>query len=133
MTIVQRKLHHSDEKILSGTFPVVPELDTPDCNIISNTFESCTFSLSIKTTLLPGYPKNVIVRRKLPRDESKNRLETLAALQNLAHSQLNDAVPLVLDAVTTTSAGAQEINYIVTELFMETPWRRVWKDTDQNN
>ncbi|KAJ5819333.1 hypothetical protein N7474_004924 [Penicillium riverlandense] len=116
--------------ILSGIFPGVIGLKPTSCKIISNTFDTCTFSIQFETVPLPDYPKDLIVRL----ETSRSRLAILATLQRLARSQLNDLVPSVLDVGTTMTAAAKEIEYLVTPYFTGTiSLEDVWNTLDQTH
>lgn len=130
MASVERQDLVPDEKILSEIFPGVIGLKPTSCNIISNTFDTCTFSIQLETVQLPDYPKDLIVRL----ETSRSHLATLATLQRLARSQLNDFVPSVLHVGTTTTATAKQVDYLVTAHITGTsPLDDVWDTLDQTH
>lgn len=74
------------------------------------------------------YSKDLIFRL----ETAGSYLTTLATLQRLARSQLDDLVPSVLQAGTTTTAVAKQVDYIVTAYLMgTTPLEDIWDDLDQ--
>lgn len=119
-----------DEKILSEIFPGVIGLEPTSCNIISNTFDTCTFGIQLETVPLPDYPKDLIVRLEI----SRSHLAALATLQRLARSQLNDIVPSVLHVGTATTAAAKQVGYLVTAYLTGTiPLDDAWDTLDQTH
>ncbi|KAJ5405177.1 hypothetical protein N7465_006461 [Penicillium sp. CMV-2018d] len=119
-----------DEKILSDIFPGVVGLKPSSCNIISNTFDICTFSVQVEVILLP-----VIVRLETEKSEaSKSRLATVAALNSLGHLQLNDIVPSIQQIGTATTIDAKKVNYLVTEYLTGTVLLEdIWNTLDETN
>jgi hypothetical protein len=119
-----------DERILSDIFPGVVGLKPSSCNIISNTFDICTFSVQVEAVLLP-----VIVRLETEKSEtSKSRLATVAALHSLGHFQLNEIVPSIQQVGTATTIDAKKVNYLVTEYLTGTvPLEDIWNTLDETN
>ena len=119
-----------DESILSDIFPGVVDLKPSSCNIISNTFDTCTFSVQVEVVLLP-----VIVRLETEKSEiSKSRLATVAALTSLGRLQLNDIVPSIQQIGTATTIDAKKINYLVTEYLTGTILLEdIWNTLDETN
>lgn len=119
-----------DEKILSDIFPGVVGLKPSSCNIISNTFDICTFSVQVEVILLP-----VIVRLETEKSEaSKSRLATVAALNSLGHLQLNDIVPSIQQIGTATTINAKKVNYLVTEYLTGTVLLEdIWNTLEETN
>lgn len=99
-----------DKKILSVIFSGGPDVTLASCNILSNTFDTCTFSIHLDVAPLPNYPKDLIVRI----ETSGGRLATFASSQRLGHAQLLDLVPLVLDVGNTLTADRKPVEYSVT-------------------
>lgn len=117
-----------DEKILSDIFPSVIGLKRTSCNIISNTFDTCSLCLCLETLSLSDYPKNLFVRL----ETSERSLATLAALQRLTRSALGGLVPQVLHVGFPTTAAGKEVNYLVTEYLAGTiPIEDVWDTLDE--
>ncbi|KAK3324799.1 hypothetical protein B0T19DRAFT_429466 [Cercophora scortea] len=111
MASVEQRDLVPDEKILSAIFPGATDIKlTSCCNIISNTFDTCTFSIHLEIAPLSGYPKDLLVRL----ETSGSRLATVAALQRLGHAQLPNLIPSVLDVGTTTTADGTPVEYSVT-------------------
>lgn len=104
-----------DEKILSAIFPGA-DVTLASCNILSNTFDTCTFSVHLDVTPLPNCPKDTLVRL----ETAAGRLASVASLQQLAHAQLPHLVPLVLDVGNTTTADGKAVEYSVTAYYMGT-------------
>ncbi len=119
-----------DERILSDIFPGVVGLKPSSCNIISNTFVICTFSVQVEVILVP-----VIVRLETEKSEtSKSRLATVAALNSLGHLQLNDIVPSIQQIGTATTIDAKKVNYLVTEYLTGTVLLEdIWNTLDETN
>ncbi|KAJ5351933.1 hypothetical protein N7452_000907 [Penicillium brevicompactum] len=119
-----------DESILSDIFPGVVGLKPSSCNVISHTFDTCTFSVQVEVILLP-----VIVRLETEKSEtSKSRLATVAALTSLGHLQLGDIVPSIQQIGTTTTIDAKKINYLVTEYLTGTILLEdIWNTLDETN
>jgi hypothetical protein len=116
-----------DEKILSDIFPGVVGLKPSSCNIISNTFDICTFSVLAEVIL-------VIVRLETEKSEtSKSRLATVAALSRLGYLQLNDIVPSIQQIGTATTIDTK-VNYLVTEYLTGTVLLEdIWNTLDETN
>lgn len=104
-----------DEKILSTIFSGA-DATLASCNIFSNTFDTCTFSVHLDVAPLSNYAKDTLVRLEI----SAGRLASVAALQQLAHAQLPDLVPLVLDVGNTTTADGTPVEYSVMAYCMGT-------------
>lgn len=98
-----------DEKILSAIFPGA-DATLASCNILSNRFDTCTFSVHLDVAPLPNCPKDTLVRL----ETAAGRLASVASLQQVAHAQLPHLVPLVLDVGTTTTADGKAVEYSVT-------------------
>lgn len=73
-----------DEMILSAIFSGAPDVRLASCNILSNTFDTCTFSVHLDVAPLLNYPKDLLVLL----ETSGGRLATVASLQRLGHAQL---------------------------------------------
>ncbi|KAJ5243781.1 hypothetical protein N7489_003877 [Penicillium chrysogenum] len=116
-----------DEKILSDIFPGVVGLKPSSCNIISNTFDICTFSVLAEVIL-------VIVRLETEKSEtSKSRPATVAALSRLGYLQLNDIVPSIQQIGTATTIDTK-VNYLVTEYLTGTVLLEdIWNTLDETN
>ncbi|KAJ5930856.1 hypothetical protein N7466_006349 [Penicillium verhagenii] len=120
-----------DERILSEIFPGVVGLKLSSCNVLSNTFDICTFSVQAEDIPLP-----VIIRlEKESLDISKSRLATVAALHSLGRFQLKDIVPSIQQIGTATTLDAKKVNYLVTEyltgtILLEDIWNTL-NETDQ--
>ncbi|KAJ5096725.1 hypothetical protein N7456_007446 [Penicillium angulare] len=107
----EKQLLIPDERILSIIFPDVVGLEPSSCNIISNTFDTCTFIIQAGVILQP-----VIVRLERETSEaSKSRLATIAALHNLARYQLDDIVPSIQQIGIANNSNAERVHYQVTE------------------
>ncbi|KAF5590089.1 uncharacterized protein FSUBG_10927 [Fusarium subglutinans] len=95
------------------------------CNVILSNFTTCTFSIHLNTPAA-GSPEHVLVRL----ESSSDRFSTVAALQKLAHFQLPDLVPRVLDVGKTSTAQGQRLEYSVTEFIsnaitLEQEWDKI--------
>ncbi|WQF82662.1 Putative aminoglycoside phosphotransferase, protein kinase-like domain superfamily [Colletotrichum destructivum] len=112
-----------DEKTLGTIFSGV-DVKPADCNIISHTFDTCTFSIHPDTAALPGYPKDLLVRLEA---SSGRILHQIAAIQKLAQVQIPDLVPHVVVVGTTTTEDGRRVEYAVSEYFTGTiPLKEVW-------
>ncbi|CAG7938994.1 unnamed protein product [Penicillium salamii] len=128
MESVEEQVLVPDEKILSAIFPGI-DLKPSCCKVITNTFDSCTFSIQLEAAPLPNYPKDLIVRL----EKSGKSLAALATFQRLAKSQLNDLVPSVLHVGTTTTL-AEQVEYFVTPYITDTTTLEdVWDTLDETN
>lgn len=116
-----------DETILFEIFSVTIKLTS--CHIISNTFNTCTFSIH-DVTPLPDHP-NIIVRL----ETSQGRLAAIAAFQTLCHtSQLTDLVPPVLSVGTVTTTDKRQVEYSVSPYYTgTTSLEDVWDTLDDTN
>ncbi|KAL3599926.1 hypothetical protein FPOAC2_04154 [Fusarium poae] len=109
-----------DDSILSGIPMIknsITNLETAikeKCNVISNNFTTCTFSIHLDTPTA-GSPENVLVRL----ESSSEHFTTVAALQKLASVQLPELVPQVLDLGITYTAQGQRLEYSVTEFISD--------------
>ncbi|KAF4452087.1 Protein kinase-like domain [Fusarium austroafricanum] len=105
-----------DYSILSGIATIkdsVADLESTfkeKCHVIANNWTTCTFSLRLDTCP-PSYPEQVLIRV----ETSNDNFETVAGIQNLAHSILPGLVPCVLDVGTTTNAKGEKLAYSVIE------------------
>lgn len=119
-----------DEQILFEIFPDIVDLKPSSCNVITNTFDSCTFSIQLETALRPDYPKDLIIRL----EKSGKSLAALATFQRLAKSQLNDLIPAVLHIGTTTTLTAEKVEYFVTPYITDaTTLEDVWDTLNETN
>lgn len=119
-----------DQQILSDIFPDVPNI-TPDlCTVISNTFKTCTFRLSLATEPRPGFPRDLIIRL----ETSGRRLATVVELQQLAHHQIPHLVPATLIVGSATNANGRQVDYSITPFLVGTTvLEEVWEGLDQRN
>ncbi|KAK8121499.1 hypothetical protein PG999_005619 [Apiospora kogelbergensis] len=115
-----------DESVLSSIFPEVTGLGPTSYHIISNTRNTCTFSIHHKTKL--SYPKDILIRLET------SSLAQIAAIQSLAFAQLPDLVPPVLDVGTAISADGKKVSYYVTPYLSDTILLEdVWDTLDKAN
>lgn len=105
-----------DERILSTIFSGATDVTLANCSILSNAFDTCTFSIHLDVAPLSNYPKDLLVRL----ETSEGRLAIVASLQRLGHAQLPDLVPLVLDVGKTITADEKAVEYSVTAYCMGT-------------
>ncbi|KAJ5876004.1 uncharacterized protein N7529_001588 [Penicillium soppii] len=132
MASIANRLLFPDEKTLSGIFPHVIDFKPTICDVLANTFETCTFRIQLDSAPLPDYPKDLIIRF----ERSGRSLAALATFQRLVSSQLKDLVPSVLQVGTTmtATAKAEQVDYFVTPYFTETILlEEVWDALDQVN
>lgn len=121
-----------DQQILSGIFPNMPNITEDAYNVISNTFDTCTFRIRLETEPRPGCPKDLLIRI----EASGSRLAAVAAFQRLGHHQLANVVPATLDVGTTIDSNKRELQYSVTPYFdgsttLETVWRNLESDNQR--
>ncbi|KAL8303403.1 hypothetical protein RB600_007041 [Gaeumannomyces tritici] len=126
MPLVEQRDLVPDEKILSSIFSGAPGVTLTNCNIFSNTFDTCTFSIHLDVAPFSSYPKDFLVRL----ETSGSRLAVVASLQRLGYAQLPDLVPLVLDVGTTTTADGRQVEYSVSAyctgtITLEDIWDRI--------
>lgn len=112
-----------DENVISTIFSNVFDSKPAGYNIISNTYETCTFSTHFEVTPLQGCPdaKDFLVRLET------SPIAEAIALHRLAHSQLPGLTPAVITHGTTVDASGRDVNYCVTEFCVNTvPLEDVW-------
>ncbi|KAH8753034.1 hypothetical protein F5883DRAFT_470909, partial [Diaporthe sp. PMI_573] len=123
MASVEQRDLVPDEKILSAIFLGAPGVTLTSCNILSNTFDTCTFGIHLNVAPVSNYPKDLLVRL----ETSGGRLPIVASVQRLGHAQLPDLVPLVLDVGNTITADGKPVEYSVTPFCMGTiPLEDIW-------
>jgi hypothetical protein len=116
MASVEQRELVPDEKILSAIFSDAAGVTLKSCNILSNTFDTCTYSIHLDVAPVSSYPKDLLVRL----ETSGGRLAIVASVQRLGHAQLPDLVPLVLDVGNTITADGKPVEYSVTAFCMGT-------------
>ena len=119
-----------DQDILSSIFPDIKGIEVERCNVISNTFDTCTFSIKLDAEPRPGYPKHLLIRL----EASGGRLAFVAALQQTASSQLPRLVPSTLDVGNAMAKNGKQLEYSVTTFFDgTTTLDQVWNVLDFEN
>lgn len=98
-----------DQQILSSIFPDVINITENAYDVISNTFETCTFRIRFKTEPQPGFPKSLLIRL----EKSGSHLAAVTMFQRLGHLQLPDIVPLTLAVGTITNSSGRELEYSI--------------------
>lgn len=112
-----------DHGVLSG-IPMLKDVDASSCNVISNTFETCTFSVG-----LPGRAETALVRLEAPR---RRGLADVVALQRLARSSPTWSRPRGTLARRQPPTGGRWSKYSVTEFVAETSTlEQVWDMLDE--
>lgn len=116
-----------DQKILSGIFPDRKDLDPDSCNVISNNFGTCTFTIRLEVPPA-GYPEHLLVRLE---KTASFWLPAAAALQQLGHTQLPDIVLPTLGMGVTASEDGCQLGYTVMA-YLEgiATLEEVWDDLD---
>ncbi|KAK0655715.1 hypothetical protein B0T16DRAFT_384537 [Cercophora newfieldiana] len=119
-----------DQKILLGIFPEIPAISEGSYTIISNTFDRCTFRLSLDAEPRPDFPADLLVRL----ETSGSRLQAVAELQRLAHSQLSELVPATLEVGTVVNDAGRKLDYSITRFITGTAvLEDVWDSLDRTN
>ena len=119
-----------DQQILSGIFPNVPNIPEDAYNVISNTFDTCTFRIRLESEPQPGFPNDLLIRV----EAAGSRLAAVAAFQRLGHHQLADVVPATLGVGTTTNLNGRELEYSVMPYFDgTTTLEDVWNNLESDN
>jgi hypothetical protein len=124
------RLLEPDEVILVGIFPDMVDSKSTSYQVISNTFDTCTFRLQFHISPPTGYPREIIVRMEI----SKGRLDAVMALQWLAYFQLPTLIPRVLGIGRMDTGDGRLIEYCITAYCSETvPVATVWDSLDKDH
>jgi hypothetical protein len=119
-----------DRRIIAGIFPDVTDITEDAYNIISNTWETCTFRLRLPSEPRPGLPKDLLIRVV----SSGTSLAAVAAFQQLGRLQLGHLVPPTLQVGTATNSKGEALEYsVVPYLNGVTSLDVVWNDLTQDN
>ncbi|KAJ8123482.1 hypothetical protein ONZ43_g581 [Nemania bipapillata] len=128
----ENKLLILDEQVLSAIFPDIPNVTKAPLNIISNSFDVCTFRLQLDPELKPpsGFPTDLLIRI----EKAERNPEAVSRLQNLAHRKTPTLTPAVLKVGTTGNAEGWQLSYSVTAFLSGTvALEDVWNDLREDN
>ena len=120
-----------DQQILAAITGISPPKGQT-YDIISNTFDTCTFRLKLEGERPKGYPADLIVRL----EASENRLAQVATLQRLGHLQLPDVVPETLNVGIVKDASGRQLEYSISSYVegtstLEDIWDTISRDDQQ--
>ncbi|XDG03855.1 hypothetical protein ABKA04_003470 [Annulohypoxylon sp. FPYF3050] len=119
-----------DQRVLSGIFPDVPDISEDLCEVIRNTFDTCTFRLLLANKPRPGLPTDLLIRLQT----TGSHLVAVSELQHLAHLQIPDLVLETLGVGFTVDAQGRQLEYSITP-FLDgtTVLEEVWPGLQESN
>ncbi|KAF2970777.1 hypothetical protein GQX73_g2763 [Xylaria multiplex] len=128
----ENKMLMPDERVLSGIFTDMPNVTKAPLNVISNSFDVCTFRLQLDLELEPpsGFPTDLLIRL----EKTKGNIEAVSRLQNLARRQAPKLTPALVKVGTTRNAEGAQLSYSITPFLSGTiTLDDVWNDLREDN